>query len=153
MDTTASHEDSAQRPVDRLLHHYGLNHQHPKNEAIHMVAIPMIMLAIVGLIYSLHPWAAYVFLAASLVYYARLGSTVVLASMAVWTVLLLLIIWALGAALFKVSLALFIVGWVTQFIGHKIEGKKPSFLEDIQYLWVGPIFVLTRPMLRLGLKW
>jgi uncharacterized membrane protein YGL010W len=153
MNTTTSDATSAERPIDRLLHHYGLSHQHPTNEAIHMVAIPTIMLAIVGLIYSLHPWVAYAFLAASLVYYARLGSVVVLACMAAWTLVLLLIIWAFGAATFQISLALFVLGWVIQFIGHKIEGKKPSFFEDIQYLWIGPIFVLTRLMLRLGLKW
>jgi uncharacterized membrane protein YGL010W len=153
MNSTASLDEGAQRPVDRLLHHYGLSHQHPRNEAIHMFAIPIIMLALVGLIYSLHPWAAYVFLAASLAYYARLGSMLVFACMLVWTVLLLAVIWALGSAIFKVSLGLFVFGWVIQFVGHKIEGKKPSFFEDIQYLWVGPIFVLSRPMLRLGVKW
>ncbi|RZL60475.1 MAG: DUF962 domain-containing protein, partial [Variovorax sp.] len=62
------------RKVDRLLAHYGESHRHPTNEAIHLVAIPAIMLSIVGLLFALHPWVAYVFLAASLVYYAQLRS-------------------------------------------------------------------------------
>jgi len=47
----------------------------------------------------------------------------------------------------------FVVAWVFQFIGHKIEGKKPSFFEDLQYLWVGPLFVLCKLLARLGLRW
>ncbi len=143
----------AERPIDRLVAHYGLSHQHPTNELIHFVAIPLIMLSIVGLIYALHPWVAYAFVAASLVYYARLGSHVVLACMGVWTVLLLALIWLMGASVLRVCVALFVFGWVIQFIGHKIEGKKPSFFEDLQYLWIGPVFVLTRLFKRLGLAW
>jgi len=42
---------------------------------------------------------------------------------------------------------------VLQFIGHKLEGKKPSFFEDVQYLWVGPLFVLRPLLLRFNLTW
>jgi uncharacterized membrane protein YGL010W len=51
------------------------------------------------------------------------------------------------------SVAIFVGAWIAQFIGHKIEGKKPSFLEDLQYLWVGPLFVLAKLFGRLGLRW
>lgn len=37
---------------------------------------------------------------------------------------------------------IFTIAWIGQFIGHKIEGKKPSFLEDIQYLLIGPAWLL-----------
>jgi uncharacterized membrane protein YGL010W len=47
----------------------------------------------------------------------------------------------------------FVVAWIGQFIGHKIEGKKPSFFEDIQYLWVGPLFVAQVHLRRLGWHW
>ena len=43
--------------------------------------------------------------------------------------------------------------WIAQFVGHRIEGKKPSFFEDLQYLWVGPLFVLSHLFGRLGLRW
>jgi uncharacterized membrane protein YGL010W len=49
--------------------------------------------------------------------------------------------------------AIFVVAWIFQFIGHHIEGKKPSFIEDIQYLWFGPLFVLSKVFKRLGLHW
>jgi len=59
----------------------------------------------------------------------------------------------LGAQLVPVCAAVFVVAWIFQFIGHKIEGRKPSFFEDIQYLWVGPLFVVTRIYDRLGVRW
>ena len=141
------------RKVDRLLAHYGESHRNPTNEAIHMVAIPAIMFSIVGLLYALHPWVAYAFVAASLVYYAALRSPVFLATMLIGTVLLLAVVHAMGDLVLPVSAAIFVVAWIFQFVGHKIEGKKPSFFEDIQYLWVGPLFVLSRLFLRLGLRW
>ena len=141
------------RKVDQLLAHYGESHRHPTNEVIHLVAIPAIMLSIVGLLFALHPWVAYAFLAASLVYYARLRSAAFFITMAVGTLLLAAAVHAMGSLVLPVSAAIFVVAWVFQFIGHKIEGKKPSFFEDIQYLWVGPLFVLSRIFLKVGVRW
>ncbi len=142
------------RRVDTLLAHYGESHTHPTNELIHFTAIPLIMLSLVGMIYAAHPWAAYVFVGASMVYYVRL-SYVFLAAMAVQTLVMLAIIAALDGKgiLLQTSLAVFVVAWIFQFIGHRIEGKKPSFFEDIQYLWVGPLFVLSKLFLKLGIRW
>src|SRR5207247_969598 len=83
------------RRVDQLLAHYGESHRNPRNEAIHCVAIPLIMLSLVGLLYSLHPWVAYGFLAASMVYYARL-SAVFLVSMGLISALALALVIAMG---------------------------------------------------------
>ena len=46
---------------------------------------------------------------------------------------------------------LFVLAWVGQFIGHKIEGKKPSFFEDLQFLLVGPVWLLRFVYERMGL--
>jgi uncharacterized membrane protein YGL010W len=149
---TATFTDS-DRKVDRLLAHYGESHRNPTNELIHMVAIPAIMLSIVGLLFALHPWVAYAFVAASLVYYATLRSPVFLATMSIGSLVVIGLVHAMGPLVLPVSAAIFVVAWIFQFIGHKIEGKKPSFFEDIQYLWVGPLFVLSRLFLRLGVRW
>ena len=90
---------------------------------------------------------------ASLIYYASLRSPVLFVTMALGTVGLLALVHALGAYVVPVSAAVFVVAWIFQFIGHKIEGKKPSFFEDIQYLWVGPLFVVTQLYTRLGIRW
>jgi uncharacterized membrane protein YGL010W len=47
------------------------------------------------------------------------------------------------ALVWQVSLAVFVVAWIGQFIGHKIEGKKPSFFDDVRFLLIGPLFVLS----------
>ena len=65
----------------------------------------------------------------------------------------LALVLAAGPLLVPLAVGVFVVAWVFQFIGHKIEGKKPSFFEDIQYLWVGPLFVLAKLLARLGLRW
>lgn len=142
------------RKVDQLLAHYGSSHTHATNELIHFIAIPAIMLSLVGLIYTLHPWAAYAFMAASMVYYLRL-SLVFLAAMGMVSVAMLAVVIALAeqGILWQASLGIFVVAWIFQFIGHKLEGKKPSFFEDIQYLWVGPLFVLSKLFLKLGIRW
>jgi uncharacterized membrane protein YGL010W len=141
------------RRVDVLLEHYGESHRDPRNGAIHCVAIPLIMVSLVGLMYAAHPWLAYAFLLASMVYYARIGSPVFLASMAVISLLAVGIVQALGSWLLPVSIGVFVLAWVAQFVGHRIEGRKPSFFEDLQYLWVGPLFVLAKLYARLGIRW
>ena len=140
------------RKVDQLLAHHGESHQNPRNEVIHFIAIPLIMLSLVGMMFALHPFVAYAFVAASMVYYARL-SAVFFVSMAVWSVLFLGIVFAMGPLVLPICAGIFVGAWILQFICHKIEGKKPSFFEDIQYLWVGPLFVLSKPFGKLGIRW
>lgn len=140
------------REVDRLLAHYSDSHRHPTNELIHFIAIPLIMLSLLGMMFALHPWVAYVFIAASMVYYLRL-SLVFLATMVLWSALLLALVHAMGERVLPVSVAIFVGAWILQFVGHKLEGKKPSFFEDIQYLWVGPLFVLSKLFGKLGIRW
>lgn len=136
-------EPTPARRVDQLLAHYALSHQHPSNEAIHLLAIPVIMLSLIGLLYEAQPWLALGFVGASMVYYMRL-SLGYLFIMALVSGLMLFAAHAMGEQRLGLCTALFAGGWLAQFVGHKIEGRKPSFFEDIQYLWVGPLFVLSR---------
>ena len=151
--TAQPNTDRPQTPrrVDQLIAHYGRSHQNPGNEVIHFIAIPLIMLSLVGLLFSLHPYVAYAFVAASMVYYAGL-SWVFLVSMLLWSGLTLAGVFAMGTRVLPVSAAIFAGAWVLQFIGHKMEGKKPSFFEDIQYLWVGPLFVLSKLFGKTGIR-
>lgn len=141
-----------QRQVDHLLAIYGQSHRHPQNELIHYAAIPLIVFSLIGVLHWVHPYLALGSIAASVVYYARL-STLFMVIMTLFAALCLYLVGQLGSALLPVSVAIFVVSWVFQFIGHKIEGKKPSFFEDLQYLLVGPLFVLSKLLLRLGVKW
>lgn len=140
------------RKIDALINHYGESHQNSTNELIHFIAIPLITLSLSGLLYAIHPFVLYAFLIGSFVYYVRL-STVFLITMLVWSAVMLWMIQSMGSQLVTICIAIFVGAWILQFIGHKIEGKKPSFFEDIQYLWVGPLFVLSKLFTRLGIKW
>lgn len=152
MTTTTQDQAPTERRVDQLLAHYGESHRHPTNERIHYVAIPLIMLSLVGLIYALHPYAAYAFIAASMVYYVRL-SWVFFLTMLGGSALVLALVHLMGEQRVALCTGIFVGAWIFQFIGHKIEGKKPSFFEDIQYLWVGPLFVLSHLFGKLGIRW
>ena len=151
-NTNDSEFPAGQRRINELLAHYGESHQNPGNEVIHFIAIPLIMLSLVGMLFALHPYVAYAFVAASMVYYARL-SVVFLVSMAVISVIAIALVFAMGSHVLAISVAIFVGAWIMQFIGHKMEGKKPSFFEDIQYLWVGPLFVLSKLFIKLGVRW
>jgi uncharacterized membrane protein YGL010W len=140
------------RRVDQLLAHYARSHRDPRNEKIHLVAVPLIMVSLLGLLFALHPWAAYALVLASLVYYSRL-SGVWLVTMGVLSALALLLVRAMGEHVLTIALAVFVAAWIAQFVGHRLEGRKPSFLEDLQYLWIGPIFVLSKLFLMLGIRW
>ena len=152
MAYTSTSKASSNRKIDNLLAYYASSHKNATNEVIHFFAIPLIMLSIVGLMYALHPWVAFAFMAASMVYYARL-STVFLIAMIVWAALLFWCITLMGDSVWQTSLMIFIGAWIAQFLGHHLEGKKPSFFEDIQYLWVGPLFVLSKLFEKVGIKW
>ena len=152
MTTTAESTQTEPRRVEQLIAHYGQSHQNAGNEVIHFIAIPLIMLSLVGMLFALHPYVAYAFVAASMVYYARL-SVVFFVTMVVWSALTIAVVLMMGANVLPICVAIFVGAWILQFIGHKMEGKKPSFFEDIQYLWVGPLFVLSKLFGKLGVRW
>ena len=76
-----------------------------------------------------------------------------LAAMAALSVIGLLLVRSMGPWVLPLSGGIFVAAWIAQFGGPKIEGKKPSFFEDLQYLWVGPLFVLSKLFERLGVRW
>jgi uncharacterized membrane protein YGL010W len=152
-DSATDAAPAAARKVDQLLAHYGESHRNPTNEVIHFVAIPLIMLSLVGLLFAIHPWVAYGFILASMVYYVRLASPVFLLAMALVSAIALALVHAMGSQVLVISAAIFVGAWIAQFVGHKIEGRKPSFFEDLGYLWVGPLFVLSKLFVKLGVRW
>lgn len=151
--STPAATGDALRRIDQLLAHYGESHQNPRNELIHFIAIPLIVFSLIGLLQWVHPYLALGAIAASVVYYARLSNTFMIV-MTLFSALCLYIVGNMGGThLLQVSVGVFVVSWIFQFVGHKIEGKKPSFFEDLQYLLIGPLFVLSRLFLKLGWKW
>jgi uncharacterized membrane protein YGL010W len=139
------------RTADDWFAHYATSHQHPTNKRIHAVCIPVIALSTLGLLQAApHPfgdgglhWGA-IAGALSLVFYFRLSLRLGLA-MAVGVAAALAVnaaIVASGLSLLAVSAGLFVAAWIAQFVGHRIEGKKPSFFDDLQFLLVGPAWLV-----------
>lgn len=133
---------ASNRDIDRLLTQYALCHRHPRNEAIHCVCIPLIVFSLLGLLWSVHPALALGCTLASLVYYVRLSRAMALGMTLMAGLSLALCALLPSAWLGSVSLLVFVLAWVGQFIGHKIEGKKPAFFDDLRFLLIGPLFVL-----------
>ena len=137
------------RQIEKLLEHYGESHQNKTNVLIHGIAVPSIFFVSVGLIYCIPVpdfiavydiTFAHILTIPMLMYYFELsgpiGAAMTLLSLAVFGGINLLE--ASGISVLWFSVVLFVVMWILQFIGHKIEGKKPSFFEDLRFLLVGP---------------
>ena len=59
----------------------------------------------------------------------------------------------LGSHALHVAVAVFVLAWIGQFIGHAIEGRKPSFFEDVKFLLVGPAWLLHLAYRRAGIRY
>jgi uncharacterized membrane protein YGL010W len=79
---------------------------------------------------------------AALVYYFRLSRPFAFGMLLLSAVMLGLLAMMPPLTVLPLSIAIFVLAWIGQFIGHKIEGKKPSFFDDLRFLLIGPLFVL-----------
>lgn len=131
------------RNIDILLARYAESHRNHTNEIIHFVCIPLIVLSLLGILWALHPAVAIATTLASLYYYTRLSRGFALGMGVMSAVMLGILALMPEMTVLPVSIAIFVVAWIGQFIGHKIEGKKPSFFEDLRFLLIGPLFVLS----------
>ncbi|WP_281225797.1 DUF962 domain-containing protein [Flavobacterium aquiphilum] len=146
------------KTLNQWFDEYAVSHQNPTNKAIHYICVPAIFFSIVGLLMSIpsdflngllhlnqpiiENWAAVVLILV-LFFYVRL-SFVMAIKIAIFSILCLVLNFYIGQflPLWAFSIGVFVVAWIGQFYGHNIEGKKPSFLKDIQFLLIGPAWVL-----------
>jgi uncharacterized membrane protein YGL010W len=148
MDTTAQ-----AREIDTLLAKYSESHLNHTNEIIHFICVPVIVFSLLGLVWAAHPLAAVALTVVSLVYYLKLSPPFAIGMLLMSAVMLGLLSLMPGPTVLPLSIAIFVLAWIGQFIGHKIEGKKPSFLDDLRFLLIGPLFVLSFLYRRLKLAW
>jgi uncharacterized membrane protein YGL010W len=130
------------RTIDTLLAKYSESHMNPTNEAIHCVCVPLIVFSLLGLIWAIHPLLATALVVASMVYYFQLSRNFALGMLLMSAVMLTVLAALPPGAVLPLSIVIFVLAWIGQFIGHKIEGKKPSFFDDLRFLLIGPLFVL-----------
>jgi len=152
------------RPIDRWLDSYAGDHENTTNQAIHLVCVPAIVWSVTAALWvipvpsSLAQPGALMGLAMflALVWYWRLSRPLALGALLVFTGFGLLnygLSQALGmAGLAWLALGVFVLAWIGQFIGHKIEGRRPSFFTDLKYLLVGPLWTLDKLYRKAGWK-
>ncbi|MEM1411751.1 MAG: Mpo1-like protein [Pseudomonadota bacterium] len=152
--------------LNALLDEYGESHQNPTNKTIHWICVPIIVWTVVALLWSIPfpgdarvgpipvNWATITLVLAQL-YYFRLSLSLGLGLLAYNLAMIFLAIGVETNApwpLWQVALALFVLAWIGQFIGHKFEGKKPSFFKDLQFLLIGPAWLMSFVYRAVGLK-
>lgn len=154
------------RSIHSWLDEYGESHRNPVNKRLHWICVPLIVLSVIGLLWSIpvpHTWTAasallnwgVLFILLALAYYYMLAWRLAL-GMTVITCVMCGVIYAvnrLSVPLWLLSLSVFVLAWIGQFIGHKIEGRKPSFFKDLQFLLIGPLWLLAFVYRRAGLNY
>lgn len=146
------------RSADSWFEEYGESHQNPVNKQIHWICVPLIFWSVVALIWSIPSpleWLNWAVLAALAVqcWYIALSPRLSLGIGAFLLVSLGLCWWlavVLPFPLWALALVVFIGAWIGQFVGHQIEGKKPSFFKDLAFLLVGPAWLMGFVYRRFG---
>lgn len=156
--------------IQQWLDKYGESHQNKTNKMIHWICVPTIFFSVLGLFWSiphgfltdLFPFAgnfanfATIFCIACSIFYLRLSFPIFLGMMSIAVIFLSICNWidtSLSVPLWAVAIIIFVVAWIGQFIGHKIEGEKPSFLDDLKFLLIGPAWLLSFVYNSLGIKY
>lgn len=155
------------RSAQQWFDEYGESHRNPANKFIHWICVPLIFWSVLALLWELPVpdefsnmlfvvnWAIIVAMLV-LIWYLILSATLA-AGMLVFTVICLMIVWAVDAnyswPLWIIALVVFALAWAGQFVGHKIEGKKPSFFKDLQFLLIGPAWLLGYLYRLAGIKY
>lgn len=155
------------KSIHQWLLEYGESHQNSTNKLIHWFCVPTIYFTIIGLLYSIPVEFGNIAsirinigsIVAILVfiYYSLLSLKLAL-GMLIFTIACL----ALSEIIFQATggsiglaitcLILFIISWILQFYGHHVEGKKPSFIKDLQYLMIGPAWVISFLFKKIGVQ-
>ncbi|MBD8564522.1 DUF962 domain-containing protein [Oxalobacteraceae sp. CFBP 8763] len=147
------HTASTPRAIDVLLARYGESHRNPVNELIHIVCIPAIVFSLLGILWARHPAVALLVVAAALAYYVTLSRTFALGMGVMAGAMLLVLAMLPDGTVLPTSIGVFVAAWLGQFVGHHIEGKKPSFFDDLRFLLIGPLFVLSILYRRIRVAW
>lgn len=135
--------------IKKMLDEYAESHQNPFNQKIHKICVPTIMFSLLGLLWAIPSsymgeyfnWASVLVVFAFIYYFILSRKYFLLMIPVVGGMYYLNYLLAQTSHLLVVSAVVFIVSWAFQFWGHKVEGKKPSFLKDLLFLLIGPLWV------------
>ena len=158
---------SAKKTADQWFAEYGESHQDDTNELIHWICVPLIFFSVLGFVSAVPvpaawletaPWFSWTLVAilVAALFYLRLS-----ARLSAGLLLFMAVCYGGIAALelfapwpvWKICGVVFVLAWIGQFIGHKIEGKKPSFLKDLVFLLIGPAWLMSMVYKKIGQKY
>jgi uncharacterized membrane protein YGL010W len=162
MTAAATDDTDPRREVDRWLGSYSEDHRNPTNVLIHWICVPAIVWTVVAALWVVpvpaflgRPgfWAGMAMVAA-LAFYLRLSRALCAGILVLFVALGLItegLYRALGpSALLWTAIAVFVIAWIAQFVGHQIEGRRPAFLTDLVYLLIGPAWIVAKVLRRVG---
>jgi uncharacterized membrane protein YGL010W len=154
------------RTVNQWLDEYGASHRNPTNKLLHWICVPPIVMCVIGFLWALpvpgafgaiSPWLnwATLLMAPAIAYYFYLSPSLAVGAALFLVALAGVVYWldTLAWPLWAICLALFAVAWVGQFIGHAIEGARPSFFKDVLFLMIGPLWLISFVYRKLGLRY
>ena len=152
------------RTIEDLFSEYGESHRNATNKLIHWICVPLIFFSVTGLLYCIklpvyfrgHQLnLAMIATALVMLYYFSLSLTIAI-GMLLFTFICLFLAHTVERsgvmALWIFCLIIFVAAWIGQFYGHKIEGKKPSFLKDFLFLMIGPAWLMSFIYKKLGIR-
>jgi len=155
------------KKLQPLLDEYADSHTHPVNKLFHWICVPPIVWSVIALLWSVPfpaalrsdiapvNWATVALILAQIYYFSL--SVSLATGVLLFNVFLLWLTAMLDAAvpwpLWSMALAVFIGAWIGQFIGHSIEGRRPAFFKDLQFLLIGPAWLMSFVYKQLGLRY
>lgn len=156
----------ALRSIQSWFDEYSANHQNDTNIVIHWICVPAIFFSVIGLLASIPPaempwigrapWAK-IAIAVVLAGFYLPRSITLTVGMALWSYLCLFVAKTLQVQapwpLWAICLVIFAAAWIGQFYGHKVEGRKPSFLKDLAFLLIGPAWLMAKILRRAGIAY
>jgi uncharacterized membrane protein YGL010W len=143
---------------------YAAYHRDVRNVWTHFVGVPMIVFAVLLLLAMVPLFKvaehtvtlAHALFLGGLAYYflldALMGLLMTLLVGALWWGAILIVGSQTWPTALGIGVGVFVVGWALQFWGHKFEGRKPAFVDDLNQLMIGPLFVTTEVLFALGLR-
>ncbi|UJR15037.1 hypothetical protein I4U23_002010 [Adineta vaga] len=153
------------------LDEYSLSHQNPVNILIHKICVPAITFTIFAMLWCLPVVPKNIrntisigqvglinpslILIPILAFYWNLSPSLAIgmAIIFLFVIMALIIMEKNHFRIFRLALIIFILAWIGQFIGHEIEGKKPAFFKDLQFLLIGPLWTLTHAFRYFGIDY
>lgn len=157
------------KTVAQWFEEYDVSHRNETNKLIHWVCVPLIFFSVIGLTHEIHFGFLDSYIPSLMSFFNNLSTLIIIGGLYFYfrlsvSIFLFMVIASsaclTGVYLLEksdvnliVSLAIFISAWIGQFFGHKIEGQKPSFLKDLQFLFIGPAWCIAFLFRKWGLKY